>query len=290
MPRLEYSERPSIDGTHQQRLDEPPTADGTSVTLDLESQSVPGRNKKGSTLLSLLQQRDTRLIVAPRCTAAVMSCAQYAANDILRAYQRLEVKKQAGEDGGEVLKEELYQKCTSYVQFLVHTNQILKIDQPNKTFLRNLRPVAKEILGDEGETIFLDEPIGDYVSLSEPDQLDRIISLIPFSKFGRWLFRPFLAKREEFGNSFLVHYHEMAMRGLIFTGFSAIIGVFACAPVAIQSLNVDTAAGEVATYLVFMIVFGWLMQVLAKNFDKLLLTSLAYAGVMATVMPGRQGQ
>ncbi|KAM0435327.1 hypothetical protein ACHAPT_003421 [Fusarium lateritium] len=115
-----------------------------------------------------------------------------------------------------------------------------------------------------------------------------MIGLIPTKKIGRFVFRPFLREAERIGRSTLYHYHENGIKILAFAGFNGILGVFACAPVAIQSLNVKSPAGEVATYLVFLIVFGWLSQSLLRGFEKILLTCLAYAALMATVM--RQGQ
>lgn len=100
--------------------------------------------------------------------------------------------------------------------------------------------------------------------------------------------RPFLAGKEKIGGTTMYDYHEGLIKALILVGFSYIIGVFACAPVAIQSLNVNSVAGEVATYLVFMIVFAWLSQALLHGDEKILLTCLAYAALMATVM--RQGE
>lgn len=147
----------------------------------------------------------------------------------------------------------------------------------------------------------------DWVSLSQPDILDQVISLIPTTDLGQRMFvstvsrsdylrpssdtlqRPFLVEEENIGeNNDMLHYREGWIRTLIVGGISVIIGVFACAPVAIQSLNVKSAGGEVATYLVFMIVFGLLSQALLHGFEKILLACLAYASVMATVM--RQGQ
>lgn len=88
------------------------------------------------------------------------------------------------------------------------------------------------------------------------------------------------------GDNRLYHYNEHRIRGIIFTVFLCIIAVFTCAPAAIQSLNVESAAGEVAVYLVFVIAFGWLSQGLIQGFEKLLLTSLAFAGLMANLLRG----
>lgn len=90
------------------------------------------------------------------------------------------------------------------------------------------------------------------------------------------------------GNNDLYHYNEQGIRGIIFTVFLGIIAVFTCAPAAIQSLNVESATGEVAVYLVFVIAFGWLSHGLIQGFEKLLLTSLAFSGLMANLLRGNK--
>ncbi|EEU44362.1 uncharacterized protein NECHADRAFT_101639 [Fusarium vanettenii 77-13-4] len=172
---------------------------------------------------------------------------------------------------------------------LYRTSHVIALDQPNKSFLSNLLATWETLLGPEDEGILVDEMERDWVSLSQPDILDQVISLIPTTDLGQRMFRPFLVEEENIGeNNDMLHYREGWIRTLIVGGISVIIGVFACAPVAIQSLNVKSAGGEVATYLVFMIVFGLLSQALLHGFEKILLACLAYASVMATVM--RQGQ
>ncbi|RSM14478.1 hypothetical protein CDV31_005367 [Fusarium ambrosium] len=173
-------------------------------------------------------------------------------------------------------------------RLLIQTSQVLAIDQPNKYFLRHLLPSWKTLLGPEDDAMFADETNRDWVSLSQPQKLNQVISLIPITRIGRWIFRPFLAGKETIGKTTMYNYYESCIRAVIFAGFSCIIGIFACAPVAIQSLNVNSAEGEVATYLVFMIVFAWLSQALLRGDEKILLTCLAYAALMATVM--KQGQ
>lgn len=53
---------------------------------------------------------------------------------------------------------------------------------------------------------------------------------------------------------------------------------------AIQTLKVTTPAGEVVTYLVFVLIAGFAIQMLVPGFTRQLLVYLAYAGVMAAVM------
>lgn len=76
------------------------------------------------------------------------------------------------------------------------------------------------------------------------------------------------------------------MKFALFTIFSLILGVFTCAPAGIQSLNVVSVVGEVAVYVAFVIVFGWLCLGLFQGIEKSLLSSLAFAALMATLLRG----
>jgi hypothetical protein len=245
---------------------------------------------------------------------------------MLRVWKEIQQQSLAGEDVEELLgqlaeEQDQYRKADrlspgqlvrcritkrSLERLLLQTSRVLGIDQPNKYFLKHLLPSWKTLLGHEDDAMFADEMNGDWVSLSQPQKLDQAIGLIPMSRIGRWVFvsvashptssmqgsntqqRPFLAGKEKIGKTTMYNYYESCIRAVIFAGFSCLIGVFACAPVAIQSLNVKSVEGEVATYLVFMIVFAWLVQALLRGDEKILLTCLAYAALMATVM--RQGQ
>lgn len=66
--------------------------------------------------------------------------------------------------------------------------------------------------------------------------------------------------------------------------FNTCVGILVVAPMAIQTLKVTTPAGEVVTYLVFVLVAGFAIQMLVPGFTRQLLVYLAYAGVMAAVM------
>ncbi|RMJ04653.1 hypothetical protein CDV36_014675 [Fusarium kuroshium] len=205
---------------------------------------------------------------------------------MLRFWKEIQQQSHAGEDVDGIW-EKLLEEHDKYRE-TDHFLNTIQLDQPNKSFLSNLLLTWETLLGSEDDGLFVDEMERDWASLSQPDKLDQVISLIPTTDFGQRMFRPFLVEEENIGDNDMLHYREDWIRTLMFGGISVIIGVFACAPVAIQSLNVKSAGGEVATYLVFMIVFGWLSQALLRGFEKILLACLAYASVMATVM--RQGQ
>ncbi|KAF5677963.1 hypothetical protein FHETE_1483 [Fusarium heterosporum] len=261
-----------------------PTRDEALNVLDLESQQSNGDEEEGWISMCERQQSDARLLVAPRFTNIHAFCIRSRADRILTLYAELRRVLRAGEEITELSKS-LEEQILEYDRYVLQTSQVLALKQPKSLFLRHLLRSFKSALKGEN-TSHLDEPVDDWASLSWHDRLDELIFLVPLHKVGRLVFKPFLARKERLGNTTLYHYHESAMRSIIFTVFLFIIGVFCCAPAAIQSLNVESAAGEVAVYLVFVIAFGWLIQGLVQGFEKLLLTSLAFAGLMANLLRG----
>ena len=93
-------------------------------------------------------------------------------------------------------------------------------------------------------------------------------------------------KVEPIGKGTQTYYREGLMKFALFTVLSLIIGLFTCTPAGIQSLNVESTTGEVAVYIAFVIAFGWLSQGVLQGFEKSLLTSLAFAGLMANLLRG----
>ncbi|KAF4988014.1 hypothetical protein FDECE_15215 [Fusarium decemcellulare] len=273
MSSFESTEEGSQDITLQQIWAEGAPTDSPPMTLG---------PKNGGLRFSQQQQRDPRHLVVPRCLDVTSTCIRYEAKSMLRTQRQVEEAIQAGEDDRELMKE-LCRKSDQHNQRLFYASQVLKMDQPNSYFLRNLRGAARAILDDDDD-IYLNSPAHDWASLAEPDTISQLIMLLPYSRFGRWLFTPFLDKEEKIEGNTMLHYHETMLWFGIFALFSCILGVFACAPVVIQSLRVRSAPEEVITYLVFTIVFGWMIQPLFKGFEKLLLVCLAYAALMATVM------
>ncbi|KAI8714470.1 hypothetical protein NCS52_01166800 [Fusarium sp. LHS14.1] len=308
MPGREPAERRSVDITQQRSWSEASPTDDRPATPGANAEIERGKDIPGWVRLAQEQQLDPRHMIAPRCTAMTGACLVYRERRALRLWKEIQQKSLEGEDV-EKLWEKLLEQQEQYceadhpsprqlIQYqitkrpldrsLIQTSQVLGIEQPNKYFLKHLLPSWKTLLGPEDDAMFADDMKGDWVSLSQPQKLAEVIGLIPLSKIGRYVFRPFLAGKEKIGDTTMYNYYESGIRAVIFAGFSCIIGVFACAPVAIQSLNVKSAEGEVATYLVFMTVFAWLVQSLLRGDEKILLTCLAYAALMATVM--RQGQ
>ncbi|KAG5781234.1 hypothetical protein H9Q73_005101 [Fusarium xylarioides] len=189
------------------------------------------------------------------------------------------------EDNGEYDPFAGPQADTLTAQVLIQTSQVLALDKPGSYFLRHLLPSFRAML-EGGSGKYLDAPIHDWASLSGPDRLDQLICLAGYTRLGRVLLTPFLTGQEEVGDNDQYLYNEGAIRFISITIFSSIIAVFACAPAVIQSLNVRSTVGEVVVYLVFVIVFGWLSQGLILGFEKVLLSCLAYAGLMATLLRG----
>ncbi|EKJ77108.1 hypothetical protein FPSE_02752 [Fusarium pseudograminearum CS3096] len=234
-------------------------------------------------------------VVQPQCFELPMRNETLNVPDLEGQLKYIAVRKtdKAGEDIPELL-DKLRQTTTTYGEtsghageLLLQANQIQALDQPNRGFLRNLLSVNRGILKDV-DTSFLDEPNDDWVSITKQDRLDRLISLILATKIGRALAcqKPLRSKTEMIGEDKLDDYHEGVMKFAIFTVFSLILGVFTCAPAGIQSLNVVSTVGEVAVYVAFVIVFGWLSLGFLGGFERSLLTSLAFAGLMANLLRG----
>ncbi|KAF4996254.1 hypothetical protein FGRMN_4610 [Fusarium graminum] len=250
-----------------------------------DSLNIPvSDGEKGLIPMCERQQRDVRLLVAPRFMDIHAFCINSRAGRMSVLWTELRRALGAGEEVEELTKR-LEEEAMELGQHVLQTSQILALNQPSNLFLRHLLGFFKGALVDEN-TSFLDQPINDWASLSPHDRLDQLICLAPLYKAGRIAFRPFLVNSEKVGDEVLHDYKERAIKFIIFTAFIFIIGVFFCAPAAIQSLNVHSAAGEVVVYLVFVIVFGWLTQGLIKGFEKLLLASLAFAGLMANLLRG----
>ncbi|KAG4261054.1 hypothetical protein FPRO06_02754 [Fusarium proliferatum] len=206
------------------------------------------------------------------------------ANRMVTLYDEAEKAFESGREDANT-DEKLVEEYLKYSQVLIQTSQVLALDKPGSYFLRNLLPSFRAMLKREGGK-YLDAPIHDWASLSQPDRLDQLICLAGYTKVGRVLLTPFLSGQEEVGDNDQYLYNEGAIRFISITIFSSIIALFACAPAAIQSLNVRSTVGEVVVYLVFVIVFGWLSQGLILGFEKVLLSCLAYAGLMATLLRG----
>ncbi|KAH7209422.1 hypothetical protein DER44DRAFT_744626 [Fusarium oxysporum] len=296
-PRSEEAGAPSIrPGIVRQTSDFGP---------DLERQAGSWGGERGWVRMCRQIQQDKRHMVAPRLSNISSRCIMLQANRMVTLYAEAEKAFELGKEdanSNEKFVEEYLKYCkikdngdydpfagpqadTLTAQLLLQTNQVLALDKPGSYFLRNLLPSFRAMLkGGSGN--YLDAPMNDWASLSQPDRLDQLICLAAYTRVGRTLFTPFLSRQEEVDDNDQYHYNEGAIRFITITIFSSIIAVFACAPAAIQSLNVRSTVGEVVVYLVFVIVFGWLSQGLILGFEKVLLSCLAYAGLMATLLRG----
>ncbi|KAL4725962.1 hypothetical protein ACLX1H_006638 [Fusarium chlamydosporum] len=259
-------------------------ADHVALESDLEGQPKDRDERSGWFGLARQQRRDIRHMVAPRYTEIHSYCVNNVGNRLSSVYAAVQRTHEAGEEVPE-LNEKLEQTMMRYGQMVCQTQQMLALGQPSNRFMRNFVPVVRARLQNE-DTSFLDEPLDDWASLSLQDRLDQLITLIPTTTIGRVLAKPFRSNTEEIGENALDDYHEEAMKFALFTIFSLILGVFTCAPAGIQSLNVVSVVGEVAVYVAFVIVFGWLSLGLLRGFEKSLLSSLAFAALMATLLRG----
>lgn len=252
--------------------------------IDLEHQAGNWGGERGWARMCRQMQQDKRHMVAPRLSNISSRCIMLQANRMVTLYDEAEKAFESGREDANT-DEKLVEEYLKYSQVLIQTSQVLALDKPGSYFLRNLLPSFRAMLKREGGK-YLDAPIHDWASLSQPDRLDQLICLAGYTKVGRVLLTPFLSGQEEVGDNDQYLYNEGAIRFISITIFSSIIALFACAPAAIQSLNVRSTVGEVVVYLVFVIVFGWLSQGLILGFEKVLLSCLAYAGLMATLLRG----
>ncbi|KAK2935996.1 hypothetical protein FoTM2_003939 [Fusarium oxysporum f. sp. vasinfectum] len=251
---------------------------------NLERQAGSWGGERGWVRMCRQIQQDKRHMVAPRLSNISSRCIMLQANRMVTLYAEAEKAFELGKEDANS-NEKFVEEYLKYSQLLLQTNQVLALDKPGSYFLRNLLPSFRAMLkGGSGN--YLDAPMNDWASLSQPDRLDQLICLAAYTRVGRTLFTPFLSRQEEVDDNDQYHYNEGAIRFITITIFSSIIAVFACAPAAIQSLNVRSTVGEVVVYLVFVIVFGWLSQGLILGFEKVLLSCLAYAGLMATLLRG----
>ncbi|SCV26155.1 uncharacterized protein FFB14_00924 [Fusarium fujikuroi] len=252
--------------------------------IDLERQAGNWGGERGWARMCRQMQQDKRHMVAPRLSNISSRCIMLQANRMVTLYDEAKKAFESGREDANT-NEKLVEEYLKYSQVLIQTSQVLALDKPGSYFLRNLLPSFRAMLKGEGGK-YLDAPIHDWASLSQPDRLDQLICLAGYTRVGRVLLTPFLSGQEEVGDNDQYLYNEGAIRFISITIFSSIIALFACAPAAIQSLNVRSTVGEVVVYLVFVIVFGWLSQGLILGFEKVLLSCLAYAGLMATLLRG----
>ncbi|KAL5599973.1 hypothetical protein FOVSG1_007785 [Fusarium oxysporum f. sp. vasinfectum] len=255
-PEGNFVQKPASEPPRSEEADAPSMRPG----IDLERQAGSWGGERGWARMCRQIQQDKRHMVAPRLTHIVWRCITLRANRMVTLYAETEKASGLGEEVTN-LDEKLEDECLKYLHLILQASQVSALDKPGNYFLRHLLPCFKEMLNSrDGDGVYLDEPMNDWVSLNQPNRMDQLICLAPHTKVGRALFRPFVTGKEEIGNNVQYHYNEGIIRSIAFTLFTSIIAVFACAPAAIQSLNVRST--------------------------KVLLSCLAYAGLMATLLRG----
>jgi hypothetical protein len=78
------------------------------------------------------------------------------------------------------------QADTRTAQVLIQTSQVLALDKPGSYFLRHLLPSFRTML-EGGSGKYLDAPMHDWASLSQPDRLDQLTCLAGYTRIGRVL-------------------------------------------------------------------------------------------------------
>lgn len=107
------------------------------------------------------------------------------ANRMVTLYDEAEKAFESGREDANT-DEKLVEEYLKYSQVLIQTSQVLALDKPGSYFLRNLLPSFRAMLKREGGK-YLDAPIHDWASLSQPDRLDQLICLAGYTKVGRVL-------------------------------------------------------------------------------------------------------
>jgi len=151
-------------------------------------------------------QQDKRHMVAPRLSNISSRCIMLQANRMVTLYDEAEKAFESGREDAtsdEKLVEEYLKFCkikdngdydpfagpqadTLTAQVLIQTSQVLALEKPGSYFLRNLLPSFRAMLkGGSGK--YLDAPIHDWASLSQPDRLDQLICLAGYTRIGRVL-------------------------------------------------------------------------------------------------------
>ncbi|KAF7550841.1 hypothetical protein G7Z17_g5425 [Cylindrodendrum hubeiense] len=260
-----------------------PIEDEASTAYDLETGDNQEHALKGGFMgLCARGQQDTSQLVTRRYTQPTMFCLAKGAQRLDRLWGEYQEADQLGSDDDQMyldFRRELF----DHHRFTLQAKEIHGLDQPSEVFLENyIRGTREELLGED--TRYLDGPTRDWVLSLPIDRLDQLVRDIPHSAIGRAVFARVLEKTEENGDIQYMYYPLKAIKVVLAGVFNCIVASLVGAPVAIQSLSITSKAGEVIIYLVFLLVFGFLVQALVQGTNKQLFMTLAYAGVLAATM------
>ncbi|KAF4465550.1 hypothetical protein FALBO_7601 [Fusarium albosuccineum] len=250
-------------------------------------QDGPG---KGVLDLAGLKESDPTQFIVRRFIALTSLSMDLEANYLEKEGSVLRRMVLAGDDGVEEFNEKFMTRLgryrTHWYQFGCQVSEILGFDEPKSVLLNNVLPQARDSWS-EGQGLHLNAPDQDWASIYNVDKFEQTFNVFLHRPLAQRIVNAISSNIEESGGYSLYYVPMGYIRFAIVGAFNCFVGVFVAAPVAIQALNVTSPAGEVATYVAFVIVAGFLIQTLVTGFTRQLLVYLAYAGVMAAVMRQR---
>ncbi|UPK94341.1 hypothetical protein LCI18_005276 [Fusarium solani-melongenae] len=233
--------------------------------------------------LAALRESDPTHILFRRFTELASLSLDLEGNNLEQLGHDLRQMILTGEDGVNDFNDKFLGRLGRYYQVGSSLRKVLGFDGPSQRFLEDTLSSAKQSWA-PGQGLHLNASEHDFASLLDTDKFDQMLRDWPHNPWAR----RFLSKinlRTEQGDGFEAMWIPAEYVKFISIGlFNTCIGIFVVAPMVIQALKVTTPAGEVVTYLVFVLVAGFAIQMLVPGFTRQLLVYLAYAGVMAAVM------
>ncbi|RSL69425.1 hypothetical protein CEP54_002345 [Fusarium duplospermum] len=268
----------------QQRTIQDLQADNDVDTQDSAS-NEPDRGGPGAYVLQLaaLRESDPTHILFRRFTELASLSLDLEGNRLEQLGHDLRQMILTGEEGVDDFNDKFLGKLGRYYQIGYNLKRILGLTEPSQPFLKDVLDSAKRSWA-PGQGLHLNASDHDFAWLCDTDKFDEVFINLPHQPWVRRFLNKFNLRTEQ-GDGFEAiwipgEYVRFASVGI----FNTCVGVFVVAPMAIQTLKVTSPAGEVATYLVFVLVAGFAIQMLVPGFTRQLLAYLAYAGVMAAVM------
>ncbi|KAI8714469.1 hypothetical protein NCS52_01166700 [Fusarium sp. LHS14.1] len=256
-----------------------------STTEDLQPDNGTETEGPGARALQLaaLKESDPTHILFRRFTELASLSLDLEGNHLEQLGHDLRQMILTGEDDVNDFNDKFLGKLRRYYQVGFSLRKVLGFDGPSQPFLDHTLFSAKQSWA-PGQGLHLNASDHDFASLFDMDKFDQILTHWPHKPWARRFLNK-LNLRTERGDEFEALWIPGEYVKFISVGvFNTCVGIFVVAPMAIQTLKVTSPAGEVVTYLVFVLVAGFAIQMLVPGFTRQLLVYLAYAGVMAAVM------
>ncbi|WAO93927.1 Hypothetical protein NCS54_01148700 [Fusarium falciforme] len=255
------------------------------TTEDLQGDNDVDTRGPGAYVLQLaaLRESDPTHILFRRFTELASLSLDLEGNHLEQLGHDLRQMILTGEEGVDDFNDKFLGKLGRYYQFGCSLRTVLGFSEPSQPFLGNVLASAKQSWA-PGQGLHLNASDHDFASLFDTEKFDQVFTYLPHRPWVRRFLNKFNPRTEQGGSFEAIwvpgEYVRFASVGI----FNTCVGIFVVAPMAIQALKVTTPAGEVATYLVFVLIAGFAIQMLVPGFTRQLLVYLAYAGVMAAVM------